>query len=76
MHLVEKFTRTGADSIQYQFTIEDPTTWIAPWTAVIPMRSMDQPIYEYACHEGNYGFHGVMAGIRRLQLEADQGVVR
>ena len=76
MHLVEKFTRTGADSIQYQFTIEDPTTWIAPWTAVIPMRSMDQPIYEYACHEGNYGFHGVMAGIRRLQLETEQGVVR
>jgi len=76
MHLVEKFTRTGPDSIQYQFTIEDPTTWIAPWTAVIPMRSMDQPIYEYACHEGNYGFRGVMAGIRRLQLEADQGVVR
>ena len=76
MHLVEKFTRTGPDSIQYQFTIEDPTTWIAPWTAIIPMRSMDQPIYEYACHEGNYGFHGVMAGIRRLQLEADQGVVR
>ena len=76
MHLVEKFTRTGPDSIQYQFTIEDPTTWIAPWTAVIPMRSMDQPIYEYACHEGNYGFHGVMAGIRRLQLETDQGVVR
>jgi hypothetical protein len=76
MHLVEKFTRTGPDSIQYQFTIEDPTTWIAPWTAVIPMRSMDQPIYEYACHEGNYGFHGVMAGIRRLQLEAEQGVVR
>ena len=76
MHLVEKFTRTGPDSIQYQFTIEDPTTWIAPWTAVIPMRSMDQPIYEYACHEGNYGFHGVMAGIRRLQLETEQGVVR
>ena len=76
MHLVEKFTRTGPDSIQYQFTIEDPTTWIAPWTAVIPMRSMHQPIYEYACHEGNYGFHGVMAGIRRLQLETEQGVVR
>lgn len=76
MHLVEKFTRTGPDSMQYQFTIEDPTTWIAPWTAVIPMRSIYQPIYEYACHEGNYGFHGVMAGIRRLQLEAEQGVVR
>ena len=76
MQLVEKFTRTGPDSIQYQFTIEDPTTWIAPWTAVIPMRSMHQPIYEYACHEGNYGFHGVMAGIRRLQLETEQGVVR
>ncbi len=48
MHLVEKFTRTGPDSMQYQFTIEDPTTWIAPWTAVIPMRSIYQPIYEYA----------------------------
>jgi len=72
MHLVEKFTRVGPDTLTYEFTIEDSTTWTQPWTAVIPMRRIDQPIYEYACHEGNHGLHGVLAGIRRLQLEAGQ----
>lgn len=72
MHLVEKFTRVGPDSLMYEFTVEDPTTWTQSWTAVVPMRRMNQPIYEYACHEGNHGLHGVLAGIRRLQLEAEQ----
>ncbi|MDA1369660.1 MAG: hypothetical protein O2971_02715 [Proteobacteria bacterium] len=72
MHLVEKFIRVGPDTLMYEFTVEDPTTWTQPWTAVVPMRRMNQPIYEYACHEGNHGLHGVLAGIRRLQLEAEQ----
>ena len=72
MRLIERITRIGADTLRYEFTIEDPTTWTAPWTVIMPMRRMDQPIYEYACHEGNYGFDGIMAGIRRLQLEAEQ----
>ena len=69
MHLIERLRRKGPDTLEYEFTIEDPTTWTAPWTVSMPMRRMDQPIYEYACHEGNYGFDGIMAGIRRLQLE-------
>jgi len=69
MHLIERLKRKGPDTLEYEFTIEDPTTWTAPWTVSMPMRRMDQPIYEYACHEGNYGFDGIMAGIRRLQLE-------
>ena len=71
MHLVERIRRIGQDTLEYQFTIEDPSTWVAPWTVSMPMRRMDQPIYEYACHEGNYGFDGIMAGIRRLQLEEE-----
>ena len=74
MHLIERFTRIGPDTLAYEFTIDDPGTWTQPWTAVIPMQRMDQPIYEYACHEGNHGLQGVLAGIRRLQLEADQQV--
>lgn len=73
MHLVEKFTRVGPDTLAYEFTVEDPDTWTRSWTAVVPMQRMDQPIYEYACHEGNHGLHGVLAGIRRLQLEQEQG---
>ena len=70
MLLTERITRVGPDTLSYEFTIEDPTTWTAPWTASMPMQRMDLPIYEYACHEGNYGFDGIMAGIRRLQLES------
>ena len=69
MHLIERIRRVGPDTLQYEFTVEDPTTWTAPWTVNMPMRRIHQPIYEYACHEGNYGFDGIMAGIRRLQLE-------
>ena len=53
LHLIERFTRTGADAIEYRFTVEDSTVWTQPWTAMFPMRRTDQQIYEYACHEGN-----------------------
>jgi hypothetical protein len=70
MHLIERFTRLGDDTLAYQFTVEDPTTWTQSWTALVPMKRIDLPIYEYACHEGNHGLHGVMAGIRRLEQDA------
>jgi hypothetical protein len=57
--VVERFTRT-ADSIEYQFTIEDPTRWTKPWTAVMPIEKSDAPIYEFACHEGNYGLKNIL----------------
>src|SRR2546428_9443860 len=53
LHLVERFTRTSADTIVYRFTAEDPATWTTAWTAEFPLKKSDQPMYEYACHEGN-----------------------
>ena len=54
LHLIERFTRTGEQTLLYEFTIDDPTTFTRPFTAVVPMRTSDGAIYEYACHEGNY----------------------
>jgi hypothetical protein len=53
LHLVERFTRTGRDTIEYQFMVEDPSVWTQSWTAVIPMSATTGPIFEFACHEGN-----------------------
>jgi hypothetical protein len=64
MHLTERFTRTGPDSLLYEFTVDDPSTWTKPWTAALPMSRIDAPVYEYACHEGNYAMAGILAGAR------------
>jgi hypothetical protein len=64
LHLIERFTRTDANALLYEFTVEDPTMWTRPWTAVVPMRKSDDPIYEYACHEGNYAMASILAGAR------------
>jgi hypothetical protein len=62
---VERFQRVSADRIDYQFTIEDPTVYTAPWTAVRPMPRLDDYIvYEYACHEGNYAMTNILTGER------------
>jgi hypothetical protein len=71
MQLIERITRVGQDTLAYEFTVDDPDTWSSPWTALIPMRRLNNRIFEYACHEGNRGLHGVLAGIRRLQLDAE-----
>ena len=57
LRLIERFTRTGRDAIDYQVTFIDPTTWTAPWTAALDMKARrdDAGVFEYACHEGNYG---------------------
>jgi hypothetical protein len=54
LHLVERFTRVAADRIDYQITIDDPTTWTKPWTAIIRLKQSAERLYEYACHEGNF----------------------
>jgi hypothetical protein len=66
LHLVERFTRISADTIEYRITIEDPTTFARPWTAVIPISKLadDTQIYEYACHEGNYAMPNLLSGAR------------
>jgi hypothetical protein len=64
MHLTERFTRTGADTMTYEFTVDDPETFTRHWTARIPMTRAKGPLFEYACHEGNYGLEGSLAGAR------------
>jgi len=74
MNLVEKFWRIDDDTIAYEFTVEDPATWTQPWTAMFTMRKSVEPIYEYACHEGNYAMAGIMAGWRRLEVQEELGL--
>ncbi len=64
LQLVERFTRVNAGTLMYEFTMHDPVTWTAPWTARIPMTKTEVPLYEYACHEGNYAMEGILAGHR------------
>jgi hypothetical protein len=68
--LIERFTRTGPKTIRYEFTVTDPTAYTRPWTAVEPLRAMDERLFEYACHEGNYGMAGVLRGARVKEKEA------
>ena len=76
MKLVERFTRVDADTLLYAFTVTDPDTWTAPWTAEIPMRRNDLTLFEYACHEGNLGMEGILAGHRADELGAAGGTQR
>lgn len=71
-YLVERFRRVDPDTVMYEFTFEDPNNFTRPWTAVIPMRRTDGPLYEYACHEGNYGLEGILGGARRLNTQPVQ----
>jgi hypothetical protein len=64
LRLVERFTRADADTINYEFTVEDPSSFTRPWTASIPMTKTEGPIFEYACHEGNYGMTNLLSGAR------------
>ncbi len=64
LHVIERFTRTGANTILYTFTIDDPTTWTRQWSGEIPLRATGERLFEYACHEANYGLEGVLRGAR------------
>ena len=66
LHLVERITRMDADTLRYEFTVSDPTTWAAPWTARVDMTRTDEPLYEYACHEGNYSMASSLSGARAI----------
>jgi hypothetical protein len=69
LHLVERFTRTGPDQLMYEFTVNDPASFTRPWTVQIPMAKTDGPLFEYACHEGNYGMEGMLRGARQQERE-------
>jgi len=64
LHVIERFTRVDADTIRYEFTVDDPTTWTKPWSAELPLVKDKGPIYEYACHEANYGMANNLRGAR------------
>jgi hypothetical protein len=69
MHLVERLTRLDGDTVAYEYTVTDPTVYTAPYTVMVPFRRTDGPLFEYACHEGNIGLHGILAGARNLELQ-------
>ena len=68
-HLVERFRRLDDDTLVYEFTFTDENSFTRPWTAMMPLRRTDGPLFEYACHEGNIGMHGIMAGARKLDTQ-------
>ena len=70
LHLVERFTRAADDTLMYQFTVEDPTTWAKPWTAEVPWAKTKGPVYEYACHEGNTMIATILHGARVAEEDA------
>ncbi len=72
LHVTERFTRIGENAILYQFTVEDPAVWTKPWSGEYPWVVTDAPMYEYACHEANYSFEGILRGARLLEAEAMQ----
>ena len=72
-HLIERFRRLDANTVAYEFTFEDTSHFTRPWTAMMPLRRTDGPLFEYACHEGNIGMHGIMAGARELDTQPVEG---
>src|SRR5690242_10453216 len=70
LHVVERLTRVDAETILYQFTVEDPGMWIKPWSGELPITKMQGQLYEYACHEANYGLVNTLRGARVAEEEA------
>jgi hypothetical protein len=70
LHVIERFTRLDSDTILYEFTVEDPATWSKPWTAQLLFTRIEGPIYEFACHEGNYGLANTLRGARAQEKAA------
>ena len=73
MRLVERFTRVDANTLEYEYTVDDPNTWTEPWTVNLPMQRNDLPMFEYACHEGNYSMDAMLGGARADERAAAEG---
>ena len=76
LHLVERFTRITPDEIRYEVTVDDPTVWTRPWTAMVRLRRTNEVLYEYACHEGNRPLEGILAGARARERAAEDAARR
>ncbi|MBV9504365.1 MAG: hypothetical protein JO323_05095 [Acidobacteriia bacterium] len=70
LHLIERFTRTDPQTLLYEFTVDDPTAFTKTWKGVVPMIRSEGPLYEHACHEGNYGLAGILGGARAEEKQA------
>jgi hypothetical protein len=73
LHVVERFTRVAADTLNYEVTVEDPTTWTRPWSALVVLKHKVEPVFEFACHEGNRSMTGILAGARVQEKKAAGG---
>ena len=73
LKVIERFTRVDEETILYEFTIDDPTTYTQPWGGEIPIRKVDHLLYEYACHEGNYALSNILSGARYQERMEAQG---
>jgi hypothetical protein len=74
LHLIERFRRLDANTIDYKFTVDDPSAFTKPWTAELPFNAASGPIYEYACHEGNYALADILAGARAEEKKTNAGL--
>ena len=74
MRVTERFTRVADDELRYSFTVEDEATWTSAWTAEMPMKKTVGPIFEHACHEGNWGLTNILAGARAEEERAAAAV--
>ena len=73
LKVIERFSRTDEETILYEFTIDDPATYTVPWGAEIAMKAMDDQLFQYACHEGNYSLSNVLSGARyQERVEAEE----
>ena len=70
IHVIERFTRSSDTAITYEFTVDDPATWTQPWSGQMQMAKIPGPMFEYACHEGNYGMANNLSGERALEAQA------
>jgi hypothetical protein len=70
LHVTERLSRSGPETLKYEIAIDDPGTWTKPWSLMIPLRHSPVPVYEYACHEGNEGLAGILAGARAQEASA------
>jgi len=73
LRLVERFRRVDRGTLLYEFTVTDPAAWAKPWSVALPMKKTEGPIYEYACHEGNYGMFNLLSGARTQEKAAGEG---
>ena len=71
MYLIERFTRTETGTLEYEYTVDDPESFVRPWTVAFPFTSDPGPVYEYACHEGNYSIPLMLSGARAQEREAE-----